>query len=135
IITEPALGGFGGALFPIFIKKRPPYRDTVNGKSRVTPIAPDITGAGGIYTANKTWGLFAFRAGTFIKQKIKYLAAGGYVHLNLSFYKTLEQFGEREFKFTIDALPAALQAIKRLGVSHWYAGLKYLFLRSEERRV
>ena len=23
IITEPALGGFGGALFPVFIKKRP----------------------------------------------------------------------------------------------------------------
>src|SRR6187402_2912403 len=65
IITEPALGGFGGALFPIFIKKRPPYRDIVNDKLRVTPIAPDITGAGGIYTANKTWGLFAFRAGTF----------------------------------------------------------------------
>ena len=24
IITEPAVGGFGGALIPVFIKKRPP---------------------------------------------------------------------------------------------------------------
>ena len=25
IVTEPALGGFGGGLAPIFMKKRPPY--------------------------------------------------------------------------------------------------------------
>jgi len=39
IITEPALGGFGGALFPVFIKKRPPYRDSVRGLLQVTPIS------------------------------------------------------------------------------------------------
>src|SRR4051812_16983202 len=44
IITEPAVGGFGGALFPVFINKRPPYRDKVKGKLQVTPIPPDITG-------------------------------------------------------------------------------------------
>src|SRR5215218_11211761 len=32
IITEPALGGFGGALFPVFITKRPPYYDSVKGQ-------------------------------------------------------------------------------------------------------
>ena len=45
LITEPALGGFGGGLVPIFLKKRPPYIDTVKGKQVITPIAPDITGA------------------------------------------------------------------------------------------
>src|SRR3982751_5316143 len=58
IITEPALGGFGGALFPVFIKKNPPYHDSVKGQVEVTPVPPDITGGGGIYTANKTWGAF-----------------------------------------------------------------------------
>jgi hypothetical protein len=130
IVTEPALGGFGVALFPIFIKKRPPYLDTVKGELHKTPVQPDVTGGGGIYTVNKTWGTFAFRSGTLIKQRIKYLGAGGYVHLNMSFYKTIEQVGEREFKFTIDAVPMALQATKRIGFSHWYAGLKYLFLKT-----
>src|SRR6478735_12466648 len=43
LITEPALGGFGGGIVPIFLKKRPPYIDTIKGKQVITPIAPDIT--------------------------------------------------------------------------------------------
>jgi hypothetical protein len=43
IITEPALGGFGFGLVPIFIKKRPPYLDSVKGKLIRTPVAPDLT--------------------------------------------------------------------------------------------
>src|SRR6476620_10855680 len=130
IITEPALGGFGGALFTVFIKKRPAYRDSVNGRVQLTPIAPDITGGGAIYTANKTWGAFGFRRGTILKRRIKYAVGGGYIHLNMSFYKTFEQLGEKELKFTIDAIPAVLQAIKRIGLSHWYAGFKYVFLKT-----
>src|SRR6478736_8839290 len=64
LITEPALGGFGGGLVPIFLKKRPPYIDTVKGKQVITPIAPDITGAAIMYTLNGTWLLAAFRSGT-----------------------------------------------------------------------
>lgn len=130
IITEPALGGFGGALFPVFIKKRPAYRDSVKGRLKVTPVAPDITGGGAIYTANKTWGTFGFRRGTIVKKRIQYAVGGGYIHLNMSFYKTFEQIGEKELKFTIDAIPALLQATKRLGVSRWYAGFKYIFLKT-----
>src|SRR4030095_14299551 len=64
IITEPAFGGFGGALAPVFIKKRPPYVDTIKGRVQKTPVAPDITGGLGLYTANHTWGLMGFRSGT-----------------------------------------------------------------------
>ena len=46
IITEPALGGFGGALIPVFIKKRPPYLDSINGRLEKTIVQPDITGGG-----------------------------------------------------------------------------------------
>jgi hypothetical protein len=130
IITEPALGGFGGALFPVFIKKKPAYRDSVKGRLQVTPIAPDITGGGAIYTANKTWGTFGFRSGTIVKRRIKYVVGGGYIHLNMSFYKTFEQIGEKELQFTIDAIPAVLQVTKRIGVSRWYAGFKYVFLKT-----
>src|SRR3569833_2194087 len=64
LITERAVGGFGGALIPVFIKKRPPYIDTIKGHVRVTPVAPDITGGIGLYTANKTSGVLGFRSGT-----------------------------------------------------------------------
>jgi hypothetical protein len=91
IITEPALGGFGGGLVPIFLKKRPPYVDMKNGKEVRTPVAPDITGALAFYTVNKTWGAGAFRSGTLVKSRIKYLIGGAYFNVNLSFYRTLEQ--------------------------------------------
>ena len=77
LITEPAVGGFGGGLVPVFMNKRPPYIDSVKGKRMVTPIAPDITGAAAAYTVNKTWVLAAFRSGTLVKSRIKYLIAGG----------------------------------------------------------
>ena len=131
IITEPAFGGFGGALAPIFIKKRPPYIDTINGRVQKTPVAPDITGGLGLYTVNNTWGLMGFRSGTFIKSRIKYLAGGGYFHLNLAFYKTIPQLGEKELQFTINTIPAILQAIKRIGHSGWYAGFRYIFLKTD----
>ncbi|WP_276483820.1 hypothetical protein [Paraflavitalea pollutisoli] len=131
IITEPSLGGFGGALIPVFIKKRPPYIDSVDGHVQRTPVAPDITGGMGAYTANKTWMLAGFRSGTLIKSRIKYIIGGGYSNVNMSYFRTFERLGEKELKFNIKAIPAILQATKRIGRSHWYAGFKYLFLKTD----
>ena len=131
IITEPALGGFGGALIPVFIKKRPPYLDSVRGQLQQTPVSPDITGGGIFYTLNNTWMVMGFRSGTFIRSRIKYVAGGGFANINMSFYKTLEQLGEKEFKFNIRSFPVLLQATKRIGVSRWYAGFKYVFLKTD----
>jgi hypothetical protein len=131
IITEPALGGFGIALVPVFIKKRPPYADSVKGELRLSPVAPDITGAAAIYTLNKTWLLGAFRSGTFVKSRIKYTVGGGYGNIVMSFYKTFDQIGEKELKFKIKSFAALVQATKRIGFSRWYAGTKYLYLNSD----
>src|SRR4030095_7035884 len=131
IITEPALGGFGGALIPVFIKKRPPYLDSINGQLEKTIIPPDITGGIGAYTANNTWMLAGFRSGTLIKSRIKYIIGGGYGNINLSFYKTFDLLGEKELKFNIKVLPLFLQASKRIGFSRWYVGPKYLFLKTD----
>src|SRR5215831_12889223 len=70
IITEPALGGFGFGIVPVFLKKNPPYIDSVNGNVKVTPVAPTITGGIGLYTANNTWMTAAFRKGTLVKSRI-----------------------------------------------------------------
>ncbi|MFT3823716.1 MAG: BamA/TamA family outer membrane protein [Chitinophagaceae bacterium] len=131
LITEPALGGFGGMLAPIFIKKRPPYLDSIKGKLVRTPVAPDITGGALFYTANKTWGAGVFRSGTFVKSRIKYMIGGAYANVNMSFYKTFEHLGEKEFKMNIKSFPALLQVTKRIGYSHWYAGLKYFFMKAD----
>lgn len=132
IITEPALGGFGGVLAPIFLKKRPPYIDSVRGERRVTPIPPDITGGAIGYTVNNTWLAAGFRSGTFRKARIRYLIGAGYGSINMLFYmhpKILEE--EKELKFNIKLFGAMVQATKRIGYSYWYAGLRYLFLATD----
>ncbi len=131
LITEPALGGFGGGLIPVFLKKRPPYIDSVNGEIKYTPVAPDLTGGLGIYTLNDSWLVAAFRQGTLIKSRIKYSIGGGYGSINMSYYRTVPELGEKEFPFNIKTLVGSLQAIKRISTSHWYAGLKYLFLKTD----
>src|SRR6478609_6818349 len=131
IITEPALGGFGAAIIPVYLKKRPPYIDSVNGKTKITPIPPDITGGLGLYTANGTWATAVFRQGTLLKSRIKYIIGAGYANVFMSYYKTFPQIGEREFAFKIQTVPIFMQGIKRIGFSKWYAGLKYLFLKSD----
>src|SRR6187551_457591 len=111
-ITEPALGGFGGGLVPIFLKKRPPYIDSVKGKILITPVAPDMTGAVLAYTLNNTWVTAGFRSGTLIKSRIKYIIGGGYANVNMSFYRTVPQLGEKEFAFNLKTIPLMAQAIK-----------------------
>ena len=132
IITEPALGGFGVAVAPVFIKRRPPIIDSIDGKENRVPVAPDITGGVAAYTANKTWLLAAFRSGTIVKYRIKYKIAAGYANINLAFYRTLTQTtGKEKFEFNFKSVPLFVQAIKRIGYSHWYAGLNYMFLKSK----
>jgi hypothetical protein len=134
-ITEPALGNFGVALIPVFIKKRPPYLDSIKGKWVKTPVAPDVTGGMGLYTLNETWGVAGFRMGTLVKSRIKYRVGGAYMNINMSFFKTFKQLGEKEMKFNFKTVPIFLQAIKRIRFSNWYAGFKYLFLKTDVKYV
>src|ERR1044072_871648 len=130
IITEPALGGFGIAIIPVFIRKNSPYVDSINGQLVKTPVAPDITGGMGLYTVNGTWGGLAFRSGTLIKSRIKYAIGGGSINLNMAFYETFAQLGEKKLNFNFKVSPFFVQAIKRIRFSHWYAGFKYLLLHT-----
>jgi hypothetical protein len=131
IITEPSLGGIGGALVPVFLNKRPPVIDTVNGKVRVTRVNPDITGAMAMYTGNNSWMIGAFRSGTFTKPRITYRVAAAYADVNLSFYKTFANIGDREFKFNFKTIPVYLQGLKQFNDARWSAGMQYLFLSTK----
>ena len=131
IITEPALGGFGVVLAPVFIKRRPPYIDTIKGRVVHTPVQPDITGAVGLFSLNGSWGGLAFRSGTLVKSRIKYMVGGGFINLNMSYFKTLPELGEKEMEFNLKNLPLIVQGIKRIGFSKWYTGFRYLFMQSK----
>lgn len=128
IITEPALGGIGGAVVPIFLKKHAPVIDE-NGKKRF--INPDITGGIGMYTGNKSWMVGAFRSSTLIKPRILYRVMAGYGDMNLSFYENLPNGNDKEFKLNFKSTVFYTQWLKQFRNAKWSAGPQYLFLNSD----
>ncbi|WP_211208947.1 BamA/TamA family outer membrane protein [Cytophaga aurantiaca] len=130
IITEPALGNFGVAIAPIFLhpKKRFLSDTTIKGKPQYVP--PDITAGVLLYTANNSWGIGAARRGSWLKQRIRYQIASGYFNINMAFYRKI--LGEEEkFTFNFKVVPVYAQATRQIGLTHWYAGIQYLFANAK----
>jgi hypothetical protein len=128
VITEPALGGIGGAVVPLFIKKHAPVIDK-DGKKRM--INPDITGAMGMYTGNKSWVAGAFRAGNLVKSRIMYRVGAGYGDVNMSFYENLPSGNDREFKLNFESFVFYTQVLKQFRNAKWSAGPQYFLLNSK----
>lgn len=129
IVTEPALGGFGGAVAPVFLKKRPPVIEE-DGTKRL--VNPDITGGIGMYTANKSWMAGAFRSATLVKSKILYRGFAAYGDMNLSFYaNNLPNHNDEEFKLNFKSTIFYTQWLKQFKNAKWSAGPQYLFLNSK----
>src|SRR5574341_2053639 len=84
IITEPALGNFGGALSLVFIS---PNR---NAKF------PDITALTGMYTTNESWATALFRQGTVPHWGLRYTTWVAYGDINMNFYPILPRKGKHE---------------------------------------
>ncbi len=122
IITEPALGGFGVALAPIFLTQKPAQ---ANGRR----YPPDMTVAFGMYTVNKSWGAGGGRVGTVIPWGIRYRVFAAYADVNMDFYREIPQLGEQRIGMNMRALPVLLQAIKQVGGSPFYGGLRYVWSR------
>ena len=135
IITEPALGGFGGGLFAVFVDPNKPYEDSVNGQVVKTRAKPNFYGAGAAVTVNGTWLVGAFAQGVIKPWRANYRLLTAYADVNLRFYKEVPQLGEQSFEFNIRTLPVFGQLIKQFGRSDWYAGLNYLFLKTELSRT
>ena len=128
IVTEPALGGFGGGVAPIFIKKRSPIRER-DGK--ITRVPPDVTGAAAAYTLNGTWSILAFRTGTWGKARSKYRVGGGFADVNMEFYRTLANGTEFSTEFNLRTIPIKGSLLKKFGASPFSAGLSYTFLNTQ----
>jgi hypothetical protein len=123
IITEPALGGFGFALIPVFIT--PP-----KSKFATKRTPPDITGAIGLYTVNNSWMVGGFRLASIPKWSMKYRVALAYADMNLSFYRDVQTEQQREFEFNFLSKPVLLSLSKKITKQEVYFGLQYLYLKS-----
>lgn len=130
LITEPALGGIGGALVPVFIKQNTPYVDSINGKLVKSRAKPNLLALGAAYTANGTWFVGGGTAGTIKKWRANYRVFGGYANVNMNFYRTFQNGTEGSFEFNINTVPIYGQFTKQIGLSSWSAGLDYLFLNT-----
>lgn len=124
IITEPALGGFGGLMALAFLT---PKKNIPAGMGYVPP---DITVGAGMYTANNSWLVGGGRIGSFPKAGIKYRAFAGYVDMNLDFYRDLLQTGEQKFSFNIEAVPVLLNMSKKISKSDIYLGVQYVYAKT-----
>jgi hypothetical protein len=131
LITEPALGGIGGALIPVFIKPNTPYLDSIDGKLVKTRAKPNLFALGGAYTANGTWLVAGGTSGTIKKWRANYRFGGGYANVNMNFYRTFQNGNEGTFEFNLKTIPIYAQFTKQIGLSSWYMGLDYLFLSTE----
>ncbi len=138
IITEPAIGGFGGAVAPVFIAPKKLGREYYAQHPGEAPIPPDITALFGGYTVNNTWMVGGGRMGTWVKPRIRYVVAGGYGTVNMSFYKQLEDqlairiFGsELEADMSMKAAVAFGKITHQLKGTNLFAGVQYLFMNTK----
>jgi hypothetical protein len=128
IVTEPALGGFGIGIAPVFIKRRQPAVDKKGNRVR---IPPDVTGGAAFYTVNNSWAALAFRQGTWLKAGSKYRVGGGYANINMKFYRTTVNDEEVPTEFNLRTTPFTGSLLKRFGRSPWSAGIEYTFLNTK----
>jgi len=125
IITEPAVGGLGLAVVPIFLtpKKKPP--------GYTGYIAPDITAGFAMYTVNNSWMVGGMRIGSIPAKGLKYRIGGGIADLNLSFYRDVVNKGEKEFEFSVKAVPLIFSLSKRISKKEVYFGMQYFFSKNK----
>ncbi len=128
IITEPALGGFGAALVPVFIQPNKPKE--VNGK--MIPLPPDITAAFGGYTLNGSWAVGGARSGSIPKWGIRYALGGAYANVNMEYYFNLDR-ADKDVKseFNIRTIPVFASVTKQMKDPRYSIGIRYLFTKNE----
>lgn len=125
IITEPAVG-YGGGLGLVF------FHDKKNNKTRTAGNLPQImTVVAGTLTENGTWLAIVGHQGSYLKDRIRYTGAIGYVAPKLSFYNT-GIFGiERKFNFSMEGLFIFQEFLFRINKKvPFFSGLNYIYFNS-----
>jgi hypothetical protein len=130
IISEPALGDFGLAMALVFISPRE------SEKAKANYSFPDITGVAGMWTLNNSWGVAAFRQGSFPKIGMRYRVVLGYAPLNVEFYRTFtnpltEKQTTKSFLFNLKSLFTQVEASENIWKNKIFLGLNYTFATTQ----
>jgi len=122
-ITEPATG-YGVAVAGLFfIPKKP------DGKKFKMP---DVVGAAGGITANKTWFAGAGYAGFWKDDHIRYRAALGYGDIKLKYYGVGGgPLDKHPAKFNLNSYFLLQQALFRIGESRFLLGGRYQLMKTD----
>jgi hypothetical protein len=121
IISEPALGNFGGALALVFMSPK----KSLHGEDKFR--FPDVTGAAGMYTLNNSWGGGALRQGTVPAIGLRYTVGAGYADVNMDYYRTLKFVGDTKFQFNLKPIFAMADFSENLYKNRIFAGVRYMF--------
>ncbi len=95
---------------------------------------PWVTGAGGFYTTNKSWGVGAVHNMSLARDRIKLLLFGGYADINMNFYGVGAHAGDRDVSVDLEdrGMMALAQGQYEI-VRNLYVGARYRFLRVDSR--
>lgn len=122
IITEPATGYGGGAALIYFHNRKTKYKSYV---------APDLTGVAGFGTQNKTWGAAAFHTHTFGENRVRTTTAFILPKLRYDYYgNNSELLSKNPVTVKLNSWGIFQQAQVRLAESKFYAGLAYMYFKS-----
>jgi len=121
-ITEPAVG-YGATLAGVFfIPKK-----TEDKKFKM----PDVVGAAGGITSNKTWFAGVGYVGFWKDDRIRYRGGLGYADIRLKYYGSSGSLLEDKFaEFRLKSYFLLQQALFRLGNSRFLLGGKYVFMKT-----
>ncbi len=123
-ITDPAVGGFGGGIAPVFIQPNEPREK--NGKLYPTP--PDVAAVFGAVTANLSWGAGAMYTADIKPWDARFFLGAAYADVNLKYYFNLEQINKTvSAEFNTKAVPIFASIRKSLFDPRFSAGLEYVF--------
>ena len=124
IISEPALGNFGGALALVFISPKKSMKEEQQFRF------PDINGVGGMYTLNNSWGVAGLRQASIPSIGMRYTVAFGYCDVNMDFYRESEFLGEVKRTFGLKPWFAMADVNENVYKHKIFVGLKYIYTKT-----
>ena len=126
IITEPALGGFGGGLALGYLHSN---RHSIRPN---TP--PTISGIAGGVTSNGTWFAGLGHSHSFVNDHIRYMGGMAYTDVRITFYDNNSVlFGSIPFNVIMNSWGTVQKLLFRIKESNMFLGPSYIFINSKIR--
>jgi len=123
IVTEPAVGYGGGLAILYFQPQKKKY-------DRYVP--PNIYGAAGLGTQNKTWMAALFGFYVFGPDRVRYIGAVARPNVNIKYYgNNNEYLSENPVEFNINSWTVVQRAQVRIKDINLFVGGSYIYFHTE----